>query len=253
MATMKTMQQENRKVDIILSSPPYNSGRPTNSKRSFDNYESRYDIHLDDMTDEEYGDWIASLFNEFDKILSKDGVILWNVSYGNEKPNSMWLSLLSLLQKTNFMIAEMIVWKKRAALPNNVSRNKLTRIVEPVFVLCRKDEYKTYNANKQVKSHSRTGQAYYENTYNFIEAPNNDGPCSLNKATYSSDLCVQLLSIYAKKDSSVYDPFMGTGTTAIACEMYGDENMVCIGSELSEAQTEYSKERLDTFRLERDK
>ena len=146
------------------------------------------------------------------------------------------------------MIAEMITWKKKSALPNNVSHNKLTRIIEPVFVICRKNEYKTYNANKQVKSISTTGQKYYENIYNFIEAANNDRSCNLNKATYSSDLCVQLLEIYSKKDAIVYDPFMGTGTTAIACEKYGNENMMCIGSELSEAQVEYSKNRLKELR-----
>ena len=251
LASMKRMQEKGFKVDLVLTSPPYNTGRPSNSKRSIENLESRYDIHLDDMTDEEYTKWITDIFNHFDKILNENGVILWNVSYGNEKPNSMWLSLLSLLQNTNFMIAEMITWKKKSALPNNVSHNKLTRIIEPVFVICRKNEYKTYNANKQVKSISSTGQKYYENIYNFIEAANNDGSCNLNKATYSSDLCVQLLEIYSKKDAIVYDPFMGTGTTAVACEKYGNKDMMCIGSELSEAQVEYSKNRLKNIRTNR--
>lgn len=248
LASMKRMQEKGFKVDLVLSSPPYNTGRPSNSKRSIENLESRYDIHLDNMTDEEYAKWITDIFNNFDKILNENGVILWNVSYGNEKPNSMWLSLLSLLQNTNFMIADTIIWKKKTALPQNVSRRQLTRICEFVFVICRKNEFKTFNAYKQIKSISKTGQKYYENIYNFIEAPNNDGSCNLNKATYSSDLCVQLLNIYAKKDSIVYDPFMGTGTTAIACEKYGDDNMMCIGSELSEAQVEYSKNRLKELR-----
>lgn len=60
--------------------------------------------------------------------------------------------------------------KKKSALPNNVSHNKLTRICEFVFVFCRKNEYKTFVANKQVKSQSKTGQKYYENIFNFIEA-----------------------------------------------------------------------------------
>ena len=59
--------------------------------------------------------------------------------------------------------------------------------------------------------------------YNFIEAPNNDGPCKLNKATYSSDLCVKLLYMYGQADYKVYDPFMGSGTTAIACEKWGND------------------------------
>lgn len=44
-------------------------------------------------------------------------------------------------------------------------------------------------------------------------------------------------------------PFMGTGTTAIACQKFNsmDNNMVCVGSEISEKQVEYSKERLNKF------
>ena len=247
--TIQRMIAKSFKVDLILSSPPYNSGRKSNSKRSLENYEARYDVYLDDMTDDEYGKWLANLFLEFDKILIPNGVILWNISYGNETPMSFWKFIEHLHNDTPFMIAEWIPWKKKCALPNNVSHNKLTRITEPVFVICRKDEYKTFNAYKKLSSVSKTGQKYYENVYAFIEAANNDGSCKLNKATYSSDLCLQLLRIYAKEDSIIYDPFMGTGTTAVACDIFNpNTNMMCIGSELSEAQVEYSKQRLNEHR-----
>jgi DNA modification methylase len=154
-----------------------------------------------------------------------------------------------IIRQTNFMIADCIIWKKKAALPNNVG-NKLTRITEFVFVLCRKNEYKTFNINKKVKSvREDTGQKYYENTYNFIEAANNDGSNSLNKATYSSDLCLQLLDLYATENSVVFDPFMGTGTTGVACEKFCQaDTMMCIGCELSADQVKFSKDRLAEVR-----
>lgn len=247
--TLKNMVDANYTVDIILTSPPYATSRSkVKTEKAMDTYNRRYDICLDDMTSEEYREWTVDLFNNFDKVLSKNGVVLYNVSYGSENPSALWLSLLSIIEKTNFMIADTIIWKKRSALPNNVG-NKLTRITEFVFVICRKDEYKTFNINKKVKSvRQDTGQKYYENMYNFIEAPNNDGACKLNKATYSSELCLQLLEMYAQKNYKIYDPFMGTGTTAIACEKWGNYETVCIGSELSEAQVQYSKERLETIR-----
>ena len=247
--TLKNMVNANYTVDIILTSPPYSTSRSkVKTEKAMDTYNRRYDICLDDMTSEEYREWTVDLFNNFDKVLSKNGVVLYNVSYGSENPSALWLSLLSIIEKTNFMIADTIIWKKRSALPNNVG-NKLTRITEFVFVICRKDEYKTFNINKKVKSvRQDTGQKYYENMYNFIEAPNNDGACKLNKATYSSELCIQLLEMYAQKNYKIYDPFMGTGTTAIACEKWGKNETVCIGSELSEAQVQYSKERLETIR-----
>lgn len=247
--TLKNMVDANYTVDIILTSPPYSTSRSkVKTEKAMDTYNRRYDICLDDMTSEEYREWTVDLFNNFDKVLSKNGVVLYNVSYGSENPSALWLSLLSIIEKTNFMIADTIIWKKRSALPNNVG-NKLTRITEFVFVICRKDEYKTFNINKKVKSvRQDTGQKYYENMYNFIEAPNNDGACKLNKATYSSELCIQLLEMYAQKNYKIYDPFMGTGTTAIACEKWGNNETVCIGSELSEAQVQYSKERLEMIR-----
>lgn len=248
--TMKRMSEKDYKINVILTSPPYNTARCGKTERSIKNYENRYDVHFDNMTDDEYAQWTKDLFDNFDNVLEKDGVILYNISYGSENPNAMWVAL-EAIRKSNFMIADTIIWKKKSALPNNVSHNKLTRITEFVFVICRKDEFKTFQANKQVKSVSKTGQKFYENIFNFIEAPNNDGSCDLNKATYSSDLVLNLLQIYATHENKVYDPFMGTGTTAIGCLKFAnneDDNMVCIGSEISEAQVQYSKDRVQKFK-----
>ena len=238
---MGDMVKNNIKINVILTSPPYNTGRTCKTQRSIDNYENRYDIHLDDMSNDEYLDWTINLFNSYEKILEKDGVILYNMSYGNENPDIMWLTLAKIIQKTPFMIADDIIWKKKSALPNNVSHNKLTRIVEHVFVFCRKQEYKTFQGNKQLKSVSPKGQKYYENEFNFIEAKNNDGSCSLNKATFSTELCEKLLSLYAKENSIVFDSFIGTGTTAVACN---NLNLKVIGSELSEGQCEFAVKRI---------
>lgn len=243
-----SMEQLSGTVNVILTSPPYNTARCGKTERSINNYENRYDVHFDDMTDDEYAQWTERLFNAFNSILKKNGVILYNISYGSENPNAMWVAL-EAIRKTKFMIADTIIWKKSCALPNNVSHNKLTRITEFVFVICRKDEYKTFQANKKVKSISKTGQKYYENIVNFIEAPNNDGSCALNKATFSSELVTKLLDIYANVDDVVYDPFMGTGTTAIGCLKFnnGNNNIKIIGSEISKAQVQFAKNRIDNF------
>ena len=81
----------------------------------------------------------------------------------------------------------------------------------------------------------------YKNYYNFIEARNNDGSCHLNKATYSSELVCKLIDIYFKENSLIYDAFMGTGTTAIACIM---RKCNYIGSEISNKQVDYSLNRI---------
>lgn len=251
METMNKLIKYNHKVDVILTSPPYNTSRKNNGERSMENREARYDVYFDLGSQEDYCNWCVDLFNKFDEILSENGVILWNVSYGNDctvNTNSigaMWLSIADIIRNTNFQVADRIIWKKSSAMPNNVSSNKLTRIVEDVFVFCRKNEIKTFNANKEISKVGKNGQTFYKNYFNFIEAKNNDGSCNLNKATYSTDLCKQLLSLYAKENCTVYDPFNGTGTTGIACYELG---MNYFGSEISEAQVEYSYDRLNKIK-----
>lgn len=237
-------------VDIVLTSPFYNTNKKAGKTRTLGNtttkngqYEYvRYDTHIDSMTNEQYCDFTERLFLEFDRVLNLNGVVLYNINYGAENTEGMFLAINSILTKTPFTIADVIVWKKSNALPNSCSPNRLTRIWEFVFVFCRKTEIKTFRCNKAVKSYRKTGQAAYENVFNFIEAKNNDEPCPYNKATYSTDLCKQLLSRYAVGEKvMVYDPFMGSGTTAVACQALGFD---CIGSEISENQCKWARERL---------
>lgn len=236
--------------DIILTSPFYNTNKKAGKTRTLENttvkdgqYDYvRYDTHIDSMTNDEYCDFTERLFLEFDRVLNLNGVVLYNINYGAENTEGMFLAINAILQKTAFTIADVIVWKKSNAIPNSCSPNRLTRIWEFVFVFCRKNELKTFNCNKSVTSYRKTGQAMYENVFNFIEARNNDESCPYNKATFSTDLCKQLLSRYAIGEKvTVYDPFMGSGTTAVACQEMGFD---CMGSEISKNQCEWARERL---------
>ena len=253
-STMDKMIKHKQKIDVVLTSPPYNTNKKAGKTRTLNNTQVkegnstyvRYDLFVDNFDDVGgYVQWNRNIFNKLEKVLDKNGVILYNMSYGSENTTDMFLVVADIIQNTNLTIQDCIIWKKSNALPNNCSSNKLTRIIEYVFVFCRKGEEKTFNSNKRIVSTRSTGQNMYENIYNFIEAKNNDGSCNLNKATYSTDLCKKLLSIYARPNSVVYDPFMGSGTTAVACEEMG---FTCYGSELSEAQVKYAEDRLSKFR-----
>ena len=141
MQTMERMIENNIHVDNVITSPFYNTGRGSKchkTQKSRDNYEGRYDIHLDNLTDDEYIDFTLKLFDKFDKILNENGCILYNINYGSENTHLMWLVIADIIRNTNFIVADDIIWKKKSALPNNTSSNKLTRIVEHVFVFCRK-------------------------------------------------------------------------------------------------------------------
>lgn len=235
-----TMSKIHNLVDVILTSPPYNTSKKRGTWKK--GQKSHYDIkEVDSMTDEEYESFSVNLFNHYDNVLKENGVVLYNISYSTDKPFLIYSVINKIMENTNFVIADTIIWKKKSALPNNMSHNRLTRICEFVFVFCRRNELKTFHMNKEILSVRPNGIKQYSTYYNFVEAKNNDGSCDLNKATYSSELCIKLLNMYAPPNSVVYDSFMGTGTTALACK---DLGLSYIGSELSKDQCEYAEERL---------
>lgn len=64
--TMARMKSNDFKVDNVITSPFYNTGRGSkyhNTQKSRDNYEGRYDIHLDNMTNDDYIDFSVRLFD----------------------------------------------------------------------------------------------------------------------------------------------------------------------------------------------
>lgn len=232
--SIKIMSELNTKVDKIITSPPYNIIRPNSTDRG-------YDLHQDGISNEQYIEWTLEVFKEYDKILNKNGAIFYNMSYGTENTTAMSLTIAEIIKKTNFTLADILVWKKRSATPNNVSSNKMTRIVEFIYVFSRKQEFYTFTANKKVLKKRETGQDIYENVYNFFTAKNNNESVDLNKANFSTDFVQNIIDRYVLKTDLVLDNFSGTGTTLKACI---ENNIQAIGIELSKAQCEHTVDRI---------
>ena len=234
-----------KSIDIILTSPPYNM---TKRKGGISD-SGGYDVYTDWKSEEEYIEWTINLFSGFDNILKDDGVILYNFSYSIENPSLPYKLVASIEKNTNIRLVDTIIWKKKCGVPFPANKYRLSRVFECVFVFTKKDRMNSYTNNRMVKSVSeKTGQPYYEVEYNFIEAQNNDGKCSLNQATYSSELVTKLLNIYCNREKKrvVFDPFIGTGTTAVGCVKYdkGENKIEYLGSEISKEQCEFAENRI---------
>ena len=236
---MKTIMDE--QVNLILTSPPYNM----TDRKGGDADSGRYDIYQDWKTTDDYLNWTIDIFDNFDKILKTNGVILYNFGYSIENPTLPYLIVSKIYQNTEFEIADTIIWKKPNSMPFPASPNRLQRLWEFVFIFVRKDEIKTFHTNKQIsKTSSKNGQKYYKPIFNFIQQKNNDEPTKdINQAIFSTNFVINLLEYYATSDKNfiVYDPFMGTGTTANACILYGCSYL---GTEISDVQVNYSIKRL---------
>ena len=237
---LEFMKNYSGDINLVLTSPPYNM-----TKRPGGNADSgRYDEYNDWKEANEYLNWSVDLFNAFDDSLVNNGVVLYNFSYSIENPTFPYQLVAEIASRTNFVLADTIIWKKKSSIPYPASPNRLQRIFEFVFVFVRDEELTTFTTNKKVSKVSQTGQKYYYPVSNFIEAKNNDGATKeINQATFSTEFVTQLLQTYAKPKESfvVFDPFMGTGTTAKGCIEYGCSY---IGTEISKTQCEYAENRI---------
>jgi DNA modification methylase len=205
---MDRLIQEGTKIDYVLTSPPYNMRG--HEKEMYNNAKT----FRDNMTNEEYRDWIVSLFHRYEKLLNEAGVVIFNLNYMSSKQNNainLFKIIVEIEEKTEFTLIDQVCWKKDTAMA--LTEARLSRVWENVWIFIRKKDWSSFH--QKFKKHL-TGKR------NFVEAPNNDGSVDLNKATFSSSMVEQLLTIYnAQKESVVLDNFMGTHTTAIGCEKVG--------------------------------
>ena len=236
LSLMKRMSE--KCVDLVITSPPYNTcvgrkGGPADK--------GKYDVFIDSKTDEEYINWTIEIFNEYDKIVKNNRVVLYNFSYSVNNPTLPYHLVSKISENTKWELVDTIFWKKSNSIPHPASYNRLNRIFEFVWVFARKTEVKTFKMFKDVVKTSKTGQKYYEIVDNYIEARNNDGPNDLNKATFSTELVTKLINIYGTEGDLVYDSFSGVGTTSLGAI---EKKCNFIGSEISGDQCELSRKKI---------
>ena len=234
--TMNKMSDKT--ISGIITSPPYN----ITTKRKDSYYNNGYSDN-DNLTEEEYLEIRIKEFKEFSRIMIDKGVICYNISYHNENPILPTLLMTKIHNETDLTIADIITWKKSNAIPFQTSPTKLSRICELVYVIVKKDHLHDFITNKEVsKINEKTNQKFYKNYTNLVESKNNDGiKCKL-KASFSEDFVEKLLNIYFPEESTIYDPFMGIGTTARACYKL---NRYFIGSELDKEHYDISTSLLN--------
>jgi site-specific DNA-methyltransferase (adenine-specific)/modification methylase len=228
---------EDKLIDGIITSPPYN----INTERSDGYYNNGYS-ELDGLSENDYLQIRTNEFKEFSRVIKNKGVICYNISYSKENPILPTLLVSKIHKETDLTLADIISWKKPNAIPFATSPTKLSRITELIYIFVKKSELHTFNTNKEVSSiNEKTKQKFYKNYTNYIEARNNDGyKCKL-KASYSQNLCDQLIDIYFRKGSLIYDPFSGIGTTQLSCLNAGCSHL---GSELDKEHFDIAEERI---------
>ena len=237
--TVEEMKKiDDKSIQLILTSPPYLASiRPDNHK-----YPGAKDQIKDNQSIQDYLKWMIDIFKQYERILADDGVIAFNFSYTTFNPSLPYFLINEVFENTGLEVYDTLAWKKKSCLPLSGHPNRMTRIVEFVYIFSKKPNF---SANKKVTTISKTGQKYYDTYYNFLDAKNNDGKVEGHEATFSTEFASYFINLYSKEGDVVLDNFSGTGTTAYAATKM---NRQYIGIDLVEKYCEFARKRLDTLR-----
>ena len=217
-------------IDLAVTSPPYNIGglhmtvgRVHKSKKlHVDGYEG----YGDDMEEEEYVKWQRDVIAEVLRLLKDDGALFYNHKYFIRK---------GLLKERHnitdgFPLRQIIVWYRRGT-GTNFTPTHFLPTYENIYLIAKKG----YRLSK--------GKNKYSDMWNIPPDGRNPHPAPFHveipRRAIDASLCME------REDAIVLDPFMGSGTTAVAAVMLGKRY---IGIEQSEKYCEMARQRIEETR-----
>ena len=231
---------EDNSVDLILTSPPYNIGID-------------YDTYDDNRPWDEYYAWCEEWLKECFRVLKHDGRIVINhyISLGTAKFHTSPISHLNIIcENIGFKLHCIPIWyddnpqlAKLSAFGSYLSA-RAPYISNPYegFLIMYKDDWRKDDAHSM--ENDITKEDFLSITRGKLNFEVEKKP--LTKCCFSEDLAMKLIKILSFKNDIVLDPFMGSGTTAVAA-MKCDRRF--IGFELSPNYHKIAEERLETERL----
>ena len=248
-------------VDLVVCSPPYGVN-------------VKYDVYDDNLPMEEYWDFTIKWLTEAYRVLKDDGRIAVNVPIevnvqergGRILFNSeFWMRMKEVGFKFFGMVdlTEDSPHRVRQTAWGSWMSNSAPYIYNPkecVILAYKKSSKKLTKGESQWKGTPTEVKDEEGNvkTKMFYEDEDKKefmnlvfgrweyfaDTKSLTKATFSLDIPSKAIKILTYKNDIVLDPFMGSGTTAVAAETL---NRRWIGIELSENYTNIAKERVKPF------
>lgn len=193
---------EDNSIDLIITSPPYYNSQHKYQRGSGFHYTR--DIGEPLYTIE---DFFAKSYPK----LKDDAMVCLNIGFSYGETGVMRpYDILNRLRKIGYFVIDQIIWHKNNPIP---IQNRLTNAYELIFVLSKSPKGKYYTST------------YTHNVWKF---PVQKGVG--HSAVFPDELPIMCLEHFSKEADVVLDPFMGSGTTARACEKM---NRKWIGFELN--------------------
>lgn len=205
----------NQSIDLILTDPPYNIARDNNFTTM-----GRAGI--------DFGEWdknadIISWLNEIPRILSPNGSVIIFNAWANLGDIARHLEALGLVCK------DMLRWIKTNPMPRNRDRRYITDYECAVWLV---NKNAKWIFNRQDKNYQRP-----EFNYSVVSGKEK----TAHPTQKPIKLMEELLKIHSNQEQLILDPFMGSGTTGIACL---NLNRNFIGIELDPTYYNIAKTRI---------
>ena len=223
---MRNLQPQS--IKCVVTSPPYNlknsSGNGMRNGRggkwSMAALMKGYDLHSDCMPHDEYVAWQRDCLTEMMRVLRPDGAIFYNHKWRVQK---------GLLQDRSdivdgFPVRQIIIWHRSGGI--NFNKGYFLPNYEVIYLIAKPDFKLAPKANS-------LGCVWKIN-----QESKNPHP-----APFPVELAENC--IMSVDDGVVLDPFMGSGSTALAAEKYNRE---WIGIEQSPLYIEMAQKRIDEER-----
>lgn len=231
MTTMSKMR--NDFVDVVVTSPPYNIGK---NRRNGNNSKSlSYDNYSDNLSLEEYfnqtGLWIDELYR----------ITKHHIFYNIQEVSGNKGIIKYITNKYSDKIKHTFFWAKPNP-PSTILDTGVANGIEYIFCIS-KDNPSKQNFN--YCNFSNYKGDYIKNV--IIKPVNSDKETNGHNFAFGDWLPKYFINYFSKKGDLIYDPFMGTGTTAKASILL-DRNYV--GSELSKKYCDIAEKRLYKYKTQ---
>jgi len=217
-------------IHLMVTSPPYNASK-------------EYD---EDLTLEEYGGLLRSVFKETFRVLVTGGRACVNIANLGRKP---YLPLHSLviteMLELGFLMRGEIIWDKAASASASTAwgswlsaANPVLRDVHEYILVFSKGSFRRPSEGRES---TITRDEFLEWTKSIWTFPAVSARQIGHPAPFPQELPRRLIQLYTFKGDVVLDPFAGSGTTCVAAR---DLDRVYVGYEINPEYHELAEQRL---------
>lgn len=230
---------ENNSIDLVITSPPYNVDLGNNKYNK-----NPYNLYNDNKEHTDYIAWLKELFNIYIyPKLKSGGRVCINIGDGKNGAVPTSSDIIQFMKELYIPMTH-IIWDKsqvgnRTAWGsfNSPSSPSFPTPFEHILVFCKESKKLQYKGESDLEKEEFI--QWSNPLWRFT--PETKMKKIGHPAMFPVELAKRCLKMFSYKDAVVLDPFMGSGTTAIACKKY-DRHY--IGFEISPEYCEIAKNRL---------